>query len=223
MRCEDARDLILERGKQDTLPAFDDHLTVCEQCQAMYQASVDMEQLAKSWQDEPAPNWERPVIIPRTSFWQSLFVWAPLAACLMMCVLILFRVELSVDDRGWRLRFGSSQQDLQFVEQQFQRRLDASLAREKEQNKNELKALLVSYDEHQNKNLDATTTQVTERMRAESDLNLQKVIDNWQDQRSKDLMWMDHRFETLVLRQQRNSNNLYKIANYVNSPAKSQL
>jgi len=129
MRCDDAREHLFDY-LDDRLDAYlrrglDEHLETCDECAAQLEELRGFSRLAAAWRDEPLPPGTSPVARPDPTHSGlrapgGLIRWLPLAAGIVLALLVLMRAELDVNDSGWRLSFGS--------QAEMERRLDDRLA-----------------------------------------------------------------------------------------------
>jgi hypothetical protein len=129
MRCDDAREHLFDYA-DDRLDAYlrrglDEHLETCDECAAQLEELRGFSRLAAAWRDEPLPPGTSPVARPDPTHSGlrppgGFLQWLPLAAGVVLALLVLMRAELDVNDSGWRLSFGS--------QAEMERRLDDRLA-----------------------------------------------------------------------------------------------
>lgn len=129
MRCDDAREHLFDYLDDRLDPylrrALDDHIETCDECAAQLEACAEFSRLAAAWQDEPLPPGTSPLarpqpIQPGMRSPGGFLHWIPLAAGIVLALLVILRAELDVNERGWRLSFGS--------QAEVERRLDERLA-----------------------------------------------------------------------------------------------
>ena len=105
MLCNEVRELLMAG---EVTEQVDQHTADCAECAALRNTVLGLTDLAKSWTEEPVPHWQRvPEEMRRRPRGSAWLTWAPLAACLLMCVLVVTRANLSWDDKGFQLSFGT--------------------------------------------------------------------------------------------------------------------
>jgi len=106
MPCENVRETIADASREALLSepsaSIAAHLETCPDCEALYAAARDLAGEASSWREEGVPPWPRPVM-GRGS---NLVGWLALAACLVLTILVAFRVEVRHSEHGWLIAFG---------------------------------------------------------------------------------------------------------------------
>lgn len=216
MLCNEARDLMDRREKQsfqpENSPEFETHLQQCEACREIYQGIIMTEQMTASWEEEAVPAWDRLAHhMPRqapTPWWTIV---VPLAACFVMAVLVLGRVEVVSDESGFQVRFGAPS----IGEEQLKTALDQALAASQVQTQEDMKELLTAYDERTNENVQVLLTQFSDNVRKERNDDLKTMVAQWQEVRAGDIQWVQNKFQGVLVRQERTHKNLNKIARYV--------
>lgn len=116
MRCDEAREHLFDYV-DDRLDAFlvrglTQHLDTCDDCARQLEELRSFSRLAARWQDEPLPQGASPLARPEASSSGlrppgGFVAWLPLAAGVVLALLVLLHAQLDVNDSGWRLSFGS--------------------------------------------------------------------------------------------------------------------
>ncbi len=225
MRCEQARDIILagknEALSQETRRALAGHLSECEACSQVRRTAEGLRQVAETWVDEPVPRWERlPLSFQRpvrTSLWLT---WAPAVACLFMAVLVLFRVEITSDGKGFTIGFGSSVQQQTGADQATRTFVNTALDTMQADTVAEMEVLLGRFRKDQDNYFEGLITDLSDLNRRERQSDLKVLAEKWQDQRREDFFTVESRLNYMLNRQRRNASNLYQLASYVNQSPK---
>ena len=219
MRCEQVRDAILEDRlpveEQDQL-AFDQHLAECNECGELKRTIQSLSNLAGSWQDEPVPPWNRHGVggLPSGSGtrWQ---VWLPVAACFFLAILVTLKVDIRSDEQGLHIRFGEAiaQEDKR---EEWKAYVDQRLQENQEQSALAMQAALAEFGDNQNQYFKGLVNQLSNKHEKDRADDMQLLVNQWKSQRRKDLDVVTDRIQMLIDRQNRNTDNLYSLASYVN-------
>jgi len=179
-------------------------------------AMAALEKAAGTWREELPSPW-RPSrksggLAGRGPFW---LVWMPLAACLVMAVLVVFRVQVISGEDGFRISFGSPDPAPPFTPDL----VAAQLADYQVQTANMVAAVLDNYRRDQDKYLEQMVVRLGVQQREQRGEDLKTLVSAWQVQRREDLSLMEQRFQTILVTQQRQASNIYSLASYVNQSA----
>ena len=111
MSCERIKAWIADTGRADLLAEpgrrIAGHLAECDACADMVSAAREMARAAEEWRDVPVPRMP-PTHVPRRPLLTS---WLPLAACLILSLLVLLRVEIRPTEAGWSVSFAGKSPD----------------------------------------------------------------------------------------------------------------
>lgn len=227
MSCENVRAQVAAGlAATELQEAFGVHLRQCSACGDLVDGLATVSEMRAQWQDEPVPKWDRlRHQMPRRQPRPWLMIGLPLAACLVLALLVMMRAELSVEQGGWRLSFAGTAR-----EQAMLATVRTLVAEERKSHNQELVALLDEYDKRQRnatqtmlgeyaKQQDLATeqrvAQATKAVREDQTNTVKTLVSAFQDQRERDLLWVRQNLENVVLRQERTHTNLNKLASYV--------
>lgn len=179
-------------------------------------AMAALEKAAGSWREEIPSPW-RPSrrsggLTSRGPFW---LVWMPLAACLVMAALVIFRVQVSSGENGFSVSFGHPEPASQFTPEL----VATQLADYQMKTANMVATVLDNYRHDQDKYLEEMVVRLATQQREQRGEDLKTLVAAWQVQRREDLSLMEQRFQTILVTQQRQANNIYSLASYVNQSA----
>lgn len=214
MHCEKARMLLLEEDRvqdEKTSQTLTAHLEECEACAEIAAGATRMREMARAWVDEAPPPLRFSSRNPGRSFLQ----WAPLAACLLMAVLVLFRVEIARDDDGFHIWLGGDNASQQ---EKVQMLVDQALEEERLRTYNAIRETMVQYQTSQETLFKNAVSQALAQTRGEWRDDLQITVAQWHEQRGRDLTLMENQINLILRRQNENASNLHQLATYVNTP-----
>ena len=185
------------------------HIENCMHCSEEFAALETANAQLKLWQDEQVPQWAaarlnklrdlaaEPAERPARS-WPNWWQWLPTAASFAMLLILLMDVRVAVNDSGFTLAFGASQQAA--VPTAESKALDALLARfELRQDQNNL-ALM-----------QAVLTQTREANAA----SFQQLLTYFEEQRARDMEDVRASYEQLVSSDHETVRSLQQLANFV--------
>ncbi len=207
MHCNEVREMLLE-GK--VTEEIRQHNRNCEECAALGNTAKGLKDFANSWREQSVPTWNRVPEELRSRRGPSLWlVWAPLAACLLMCFLVVSRAQVSWDKNGFQLAFGQVQPvvDQAYVTQAMNQLQNST--------KQDMTALLKGFQQNQQAYVSKVINDLAEESRKERKQDLRSVANSWQNQREEDLKTLERQINLLINRQNRNADNLYQLASFV--------
>ncbi len=227
MSCESVRNLVAAGRSANELRQGElaSHLRSCGACGDLVDGLATAEEWRGAWQDEPVPTWERPPLQPRRQPKTWLTTWLPMAACLLMGLLVVARAEVQVDDRGWHLSFGGAAREQALLETvrtmaaqervNSDQRLTELLNQYDARQRSATQTLLAEFGKKQQEVTQTQVAQVAQVVREDQVQSMKTLVGALQDQRDKDLLWVQQRLENVALRQERTHSNLNKLASYV--------
>ena len=225
MNCNDAREHLMRNRNIDlTDKGLMEHLSHCSECADLDVARQLLSESALEWEDQKPPEWDRIPMGFQHSRPTPWLQWAPLAACLLMAVLVVFRVEIRMDDSGFHLvqagiSGSSDEAELQAdFQEDLQNYVDEALRKQGETTVLQFEQLLATYTNQQKENLRLTVDELTELTRGQRRQDLQMLTSQWSEQRMGDLDELERRINYLLERQNRTSSNLVQLAEYVREP-----
>ena len=216
MHCETAKDLICEgRSAPGDQRSLKEHLESCDSCRGLADAYDRLQQLANDWTDEPVPAWSKPIPMGVGRATPNPWLqWLPLAACLCLTLLVVFKAEISWNKDGFRLSFAGDRPQTLSQPQEFVSKQALNLAM------NDLKGQITDALFLQNQNTDAALNQVrvqvNESHRLERGRLFELLADKMNQQRIEDLEFMEDRIRHILNRQNRNTNQLYQLTTVMN-------
>ena len=106
------------------------HVSACEYCRDELTDVLEAKEILEGWQQQKAPHWDRGSELFRRehgkvgqhlTFWDRI-CWQliPTSASFLMLLLVLFNVQLSSDQNGFMVSFGSSAASASYLEQELQ-------------------------------------------------------------------------------------------------------
>ena len=106
------------------------HVSACEYCRTELTDVLEAKEILEGWQQQKAPHWDRGSELFRRehgkggqhlTLWDRMF-WQliPSSASFLMLLLVLFNVQLSSDQDGFRVSFGSPAVSASYIEQELQ-------------------------------------------------------------------------------------------------------
>lgn len=204
---------------EGTLPSYirkqcDEVLQNCQHCQQAVQKAHEINQLARSWEDQSVPEWSHAQHAVRPPVRQQ-FSWPNMAAfafSLMAVCLVVFQFEVSVDD-GLLISFGGSQSDSRIQElltqqiQEYQTQQDLAL-----------EARLNDYTEFQDLNNQLVLTEWLDRNRYERQDDLNFLMSGWETQRFQDRQRVNQQLDILASNQIDSNEYLNDLMLNVSSP-----
>ncbi|MDJ0839035.1 MAG: hypothetical protein QNK37_21130 [Acidobacteriota bacterium] len=225
MFCNRAREEINRRKsgafEPENQPEFEAHLESCADCKGLYQASITLEEAAASWRDEAVPNWQRGAAVfpaqARPAFWLT---WAPLAACLLMTLLVVFRVEVHRGPNGWRIAFDGQQTDT--AEAMTAEVVQGLLEEHRRQSTLEMISALDRYTQQSEANLRTVLDAYRQSNRLSRNREFELLQTRWREQRAEDLDVLQAQMSLLLRRQNRQLDNLNTLSRRVNRTSLSR-
>lgn len=226
MSCESVRNAVAAgRGATELRQSeHEPHLRSCSACADLVEGLATAEELRSAWQDEAVPAWERPRL-PHRQPKPWMTTWLPLAACLVMGLLVVARAEISVDDRGWHFSFGGAAREQALLETvrtvaaeeraNSQKRLTELLDQYDARQRSATEALLSEFGTRQQAATENQVALATQTVREDQVKSMKTLIGAIQDQREQDMLWVQQRLENVALRQERTHSNLNRLASYV--------
>lgn len=226
MPCHDYRDLIMRDNEKtlnlDQKVEMERHLAACRDCRAFFDAYRAAGKAAQEWQEvEPPSDWRMGLPLPssvRLPLWQTLL---PVAAVLLMGMLVLFRVQFIKDDKGFRISF-AGQTTIQPSEAEtvdaaaMKAYLEEVLERSGDDTANAMRVVLTEFRKEQKLQMEELIADLDKTYRDERREDLQALARQWEEQREEDLDALTDQMRVLVNRQNRNTQSLYSLASYVN-------
>lgn len=227
MSCENVRAQVAAGlAATEIQEAFGVHLRQCSACGDLVDGLATVSEMRAQWQEEPVPKWDRlRHQMPRRQPRPWLTIGLPLAACLVLALLVMMRAELTVDQGGWSLSFAGTAREQAMLD-----KVRTLVAEERKSHNQELVALLDEYDKRQRnvtQNLlgeydqrqslmtEQRVAQVAQAMRDDQAISMKTLVGAIKSQREQDLLWVRQNLENVVLRQERTHSNLNKLASYV--------
>lgn len=181
-----------------TLPDYmqtqcEEQLQHCQHCQHTLHKAQEIYRLAQNWEDQPVPDWSRAQQAVRPPLhrlsWPN---WAALACSLLAVCLVVFQLEVRVDN-GLHISFGGSQS-----EAQLQELLAQEMQKYQSQQNLELATQLDEYTELQNLNYQLVLNEWLDRNREERQDDLNFLMSGWESQRSLDRQRVNQQLNILA-------------------------
>ncbi len=227
MSCENVRaQVVAGKAANELQEAFGEHLWQCAACSELVDGLATVSAMRAHWQDEPVPAWDRlRHQMPRRQPRPWLMIGLPLAACLVLAVLVMMRAELTVDQGGWRLSFAGTAREQALLDEvrtlvaeerkSHNQELVALLDQYNERQRSSTQTMLGEYAQRQNLATEQKVAQATQAVRDDQTQTVRTLVAAFQDQREQDLLWVRQNLENVVLRQERTHSNLNRLASYV--------
>lgn len=183
---------------ENNLPPYlrrqcDEALQQCQHCQETVQKAQAIYHLAQDWEDLPVPEWSRARHVLRPAVRQINWPnWAALACSMLAVVLVVFQLEIRVD-QGLHISFGGTQSEAR-LQQLLAQEIEAYEARQDLA----LEARFDQYTELQDINNQLLLAEWTERNREERQDDLNFLMSGWQNQRQQDRQLINQQLSSLA-------------------------
>jgi hypothetical protein len=168
--CEQCKNKLFDLVGSELPPLeqqlVDKHLQRCEECNADLANIWDLQSKASHWQDDRVPRWNRKQFFFEPSPWPVRMQWATSFASIMVLILVMTEARISTAD-GFAVDFSRS--DSTFISQQ------------------EVGSQLVSFQNQQESQLDASVQRLTNQQIATNQLLLRTILDTSRQERRADL------------------------------------
>mgnify|MGYP001431770571 CR=1 FL=1 len=106
------------------------HVSACEYCRAELTDVLEAKEILEGWQQQKAPHWDRgselfrrehQTVDQHLTFWDRMrWQLIPTSASFLMLLLVLFNLQLSSDQTGFTISFGSPAVSSSYLKHELQ-------------------------------------------------------------------------------------------------------
>lgn len=193
-------------------------LAACEHCRQVHEHALDFQRLASRWEPVEVPAWNRVkhAVRPKThpSPWLS---WGALAASCLALVLVVLRLEVSLDD-GLLISMGGRQAEARVIA-----RLTEELEAWRTASEVALETRLTDFAATQSTANQLALAQWLEESRSERRRDIEFLMAAWQSQRFQDQRQIDERLSYLADNQIESNTYLNELLRTVRSTSRGNL
>lgn len=223
MSCPKTPYIIQEYFSDDLAPLareeLDRHLGDCAYCRGELESMLSQQMRLSSWEEQRVPHWDRGLELFRREHRaerpQGIFSrlqWLPTAASFVMLCVLLLNVNVTSDESGFSISFGSS----------VSGNLNSRLAAFEQEQASTLEALAVRMEERQDSNNVRLLQAVLEQTQQTTAANLDQLFTYFEQQRLLDLQDMRVGYQQLVDQDFETIRSLQQLASYVSYEEFSQ-
>jgi anti-sigma factor RsiW len=187
--------------------ACEQALVDCALCRDAHEQALSFTRLAAEWDDEAVPAWHRTRFAARPVQRQPAWLgWGALGTSCLTLLLVVFQLEISVDD-GLLISFGGSQREAQ-LQAQLEMRWEALQADQNARLETELAAFATA----QNSSNRLLLAEWMEQSRNERRQDVEFIMTAWESQRYRDLQRTDEQLGYLARNQIESDQYLNELA-----------
>lgn len=226
MRCDEAG-LLLSDFREHTLLEAEqhqvaEHLQQCEQCRADLAALDTLANQARQWRELPVPEWHRTAFaVPEKPRGQWL-QWTSLATSALTLLLVVAKVDVSSDDRGFHISFGGASQKAATGQVLTADALEQRLNQLKEQQQLTVTNQLAAWDIGRQQDNQKMMTAVVNYARDQQQQDLAQWVNYWKTVRDQDQALQVKAFSDLLTTQQQSRLELRALKASLQNPTHSE-
>lgn len=198
-------DLLAEPGRQ-----IAGHLAECGACTRLVSAAREMARAAEDWHDVPVPRMP-PTHVRARPYLSS---WLTLAACLILSLLVLLRVEIEATEEGWSVFFAGRSSETAAVSLDD---LALTLEEERLRTTTELLGLLQARGTDLRDELSEVLAERAEHDRQARAREWERFQVQLENRRIEDWDLFQSQILRLIERQDRQTRNLEQLAGFVSA------